>query len=299
MDFQDTFDLVEGIQFDAAYIFKYSPRPKTEASKIADDVSKEEKEKRHRLILSLQKEISKKVKNKKSKVKSAIQNLKFLLLICIFYFFLLSFSLPAYALNIDKVKIYFLNADYKQAVSEAEKILVSSKDFSGLDELYYILGLSYLKEGNYLRAADIFEIILKDFKNSKFREEAEIGLADSYFLRGNFSQAKNYYQNFISTRPNSKFKPEVYSRLSKAETEKNNTNFYYSVQVGSFSNNINARNFAEELTQKAYPAFIEEIKNSEGKIIYRVKVGKLPRQKDAKELEKKLSKEGYPTKICP
>jgi tRNA-2-methylthio-N6-dimethylallyladenosine synthase len=58
-DFQDSYELVEDIQFDAAFIFKYSPRPNTEAARMADDVPKEEKERRHALILELQKKISK------------------------------------------------------------------------------------------------------------------------------------------------------------------------------------------------------------------------------------------------
>lgn len=57
-DFQDTFNLVKKIAFNAAYIFKYSPRPNTEALKLKDDVENKEKELRHGLILELQKEIS-------------------------------------------------------------------------------------------------------------------------------------------------------------------------------------------------------------------------------------------------
>jgi tRNA-2-methylthio-N6-dimethylallyladenosine synthase len=60
-DFLDTYNLVGDVQFNAAYIFKYSVRPHTEASKFPDDVPKDEKERRHRLILELQKEISKKM----------------------------------------------------------------------------------------------------------------------------------------------------------------------------------------------------------------------------------------------
>ncbi|MCM8795234.1 MAG: tRNA (N6-isopentenyl adenosine(37)-C2)-methylthiotransferase MiaB [Candidatus Omnitrophica bacterium] len=59
-DFEDTYDLVKKIEFDAAYIFKYSPRPHTEAQRLPDDVPKAEKERRHRLILELQKNISNK-----------------------------------------------------------------------------------------------------------------------------------------------------------------------------------------------------------------------------------------------
>jgi len=61
-DFQDTYNLIKEIQFDSAYIFKYSPRPHTEALKWPDDVPKEEKERRHKLILDLQKKISRRKK---------------------------------------------------------------------------------------------------------------------------------------------------------------------------------------------------------------------------------------------
>lgn len=61
-DFYDTYNLVKEIEFEAGYIFKYSPRPFTEAKKFPDDVTENEKEKRHRMVLELQKEISKKKK---------------------------------------------------------------------------------------------------------------------------------------------------------------------------------------------------------------------------------------------
>ncbi|HOX54332.1 MAG: tRNA (N6-isopentenyl adenosine(37)-C2)-methylthiotransferase MiaB [Candidatus Omnitrophica bacterium] len=58
-DFKKTCDLFKEIQFDSAYIFKYSPRPHTEAEKMADDVPLREKERRHKVLLDLQKSISK------------------------------------------------------------------------------------------------------------------------------------------------------------------------------------------------------------------------------------------------
>jgi len=58
-DFEGTRNLVEEVRFNAAYIFKYSTRPHTEATKLDDDVPLEEKEKRHGEILELQKKISK------------------------------------------------------------------------------------------------------------------------------------------------------------------------------------------------------------------------------------------------
>lgn len=61
-DFRATLDLVKGAQFDAAYIFKYSPRPRTQAARFEDSVPKEIKERRHKIILDLQRGISRKKK---------------------------------------------------------------------------------------------------------------------------------------------------------------------------------------------------------------------------------------------
>jgi len=63
-EFKETCDLIEEIRFNAAYIFKYSPRPYTQAAKLADLLTKEEKEKRHKKILDLQRNISNKLKGK-------------------------------------------------------------------------------------------------------------------------------------------------------------------------------------------------------------------------------------------
>ena len=61
-DFQDSYDLIKDVGFDAAYIFKYSPRPHAKALDMPDDVPTQEKERRHKLILDLQRRISRKEK---------------------------------------------------------------------------------------------------------------------------------------------------------------------------------------------------------------------------------------------
>jgi len=57
-DFQATYRMVEDVRFDSAFIFKYSPRPHSKAVDFSDDVEKHEKERRHKLILDLQKRVS-------------------------------------------------------------------------------------------------------------------------------------------------------------------------------------------------------------------------------------------------
>ncbi|RKY43484.1 MAG: tRNA (N6-isopentenyl adenosine(37)-C2)-methylthiotransferase MiaB, partial [Candidatus Omnitrophota bacterium] len=57
-DFSETKDVLERVRFKYAYIFKYSPRPNTLALKLEDDVPLKEKERRHKILLDLQKKIS-------------------------------------------------------------------------------------------------------------------------------------------------------------------------------------------------------------------------------------------------
>jgi tRNA-2-methylthio-N6-dimethylallyladenosine synthase len=58
-DFLQTFDLMKKIGFDSAYLFKYSPRPNTQAAGLPDDVPEAEKKRRHKILLDYQKGLHK------------------------------------------------------------------------------------------------------------------------------------------------------------------------------------------------------------------------------------------------
>jgi len=62
--FKNTVKLFKEMKFDMAYIAKYSPRPGTAATKMKDDVSPEEKEKRYKILTGILKETALE-KNKK------------------------------------------------------------------------------------------------------------------------------------------------------------------------------------------------------------------------------------------
>ncbi len=57
-DFNKTIDVMEDIEFDGAYMFKYSPRPPAKSARLKDDVGQKEKENRLNALLNLQCEIS-------------------------------------------------------------------------------------------------------------------------------------------------------------------------------------------------------------------------------------------------
>ncbi|MDO8489331.1 MAG: tRNA (N6-isopentenyl adenosine(37)-C2)-methylthiotransferase MiaB, partial [Candidatus Omnitrophota bacterium] len=68
-EFKETSALVNKVKFNSAYIFKYSPRPKTKAEGIIEDLSPDDKEKRHRALLDLQRSISNKLGLKRKHAK--------------------------------------------------------------------------------------------------------------------------------------------------------------------------------------------------------------------------------------
>ena len=63
-DFKKTLDMVKKVEFDSAFMFRYSKREGTKAATFVDDVPEEEKLERLHVLIELQKEISKK-KNQK------------------------------------------------------------------------------------------------------------------------------------------------------------------------------------------------------------------------------------------
>jgi len=121
-----------------------------------------------------------------------------------------------YALDLEKMKTCLVNADYQAGIREGERILSTTRSNDpGLDELYYLLGLSYLKQGNYLRASDIFEIIVREFRSSRFREASHIGLGDAYFVKGDYLKAEGIYNGLLSSATRTKYKAGLYYRLSQ------------------------------------------------------------------------------------
>jgi tRNA-2-methylthio-N6-dimethylallyladenosine synthase len=57
-DFEATCALMERVRYDSAFVFKYSPRPGTEAADWPDDVAQPDKERRNKIVLELQARIS-------------------------------------------------------------------------------------------------------------------------------------------------------------------------------------------------------------------------------------------------
>ncbi|MFA6358067.1 MAG: SPOR domain-containing protein [Candidatus Omnitrophota bacterium] len=248
------------------------------------------------------------------------------------YFIILSLIFPAicWAADLDTLKADFLQRNYRRVIFEGQA-QSNRLNIGAPDELNYILGLSYLKENKLEQARVCFSRILNG-PSGKFKPQASLGLADTYLLEGKFSEAKDIYTKLIVDDSNSKQKAAVLYRLSQAEFKQGNNqqgNDYwfklkkdfplspelklskgfeiirknldisvnetdgYSVQIGFFSNRINANKLKDRLLVKGFSAYIDSSVGG-----YRVKIGKFKTQNEAQDLEAKLSSRGYQTKVC-
>jgi tetratricopeptide (TPR) repeat protein len=231
------------------------------------------------------------------KNKSGILNLGLCILSLIFFS-------HAYGLNIDALKSYFLKGDYALCIKEAEKILADSgeKD-KNRDELYYLLGLSYLKENSPLAAGYNFKIILNQYKNNRFQEEALMGLGDCYFLRGDYTIAAFQYQELLDKNPKTRLKAGIYLRFAQLGAKTANQeqekeylarlkNEYPFSPEANFKGDLFPQGAAIELSRN--PS-MEHIADST--ISYSIQVGAFSSNINAAKLARKLQKNGYEVHI--
>jgi tetratricopeptide (TPR) repeat protein len=189
------------------------------------------------------------------------------------------------------------------------------------------LGLSYLKKQDFLAAQDNFQFILKNFKETKFLQQASLGIADLYLLQQDFLNASQSYQNFIRDYPKSDFLSAAYFGLGRSLLKQgqwqeakiyltkveqdyplsfeaglakklSSQEFYFTVQVGSFSKQKNAQALCQKLKDNGLDSFLQE-ETIKDITFYRVRVGKFNSRQQAEDLASQLSQQGYPTKIFP
>lgn len=248
-------------------------------------------------------------------------------IVIIFILFCIVFPFNAFALNLDKAEAYFLSEDYFSAIDECEALLARYKDPRELDRLYYILGISYMKAGNLLRAGDIFDIIINEYPHSELAADAYVSRGDVYMLAGDLQRARESYAYIAKYRLGSDIKPLAYyklaqacmkqgdwqgsrtyfdaisrdfplsleSRLSRGVKEGNN---FFTVQVGAFQGSANAEKLKGALKNKGFSSYVVEENGSSGKF-YKVRVGKVKSRSEALKLERQLAGLGYPTRIYP
>ena len=131
----------------------------------------------------------------------------------IILFALTAVCAPAYAQDNSLVREFFYKSDYAGCIREGQKLLATAP-WNIKDELYDLVGLSALKQGDWRLASDMFTRLLGEYpRSSQYADEARLGIADSLLIQGDLKQARQKYLDFIAKRPSSKLKAQAYFRV--------------------------------------------------------------------------------------
>ena len=310
-DFRATYNALKEVRFNSAFIFKYSPRPGTEAAKMKDDILPELKSKRHTMLLDMQRSISRGLK-------------KYLLVLALTSCLSLSFLHLSYADSLKRAQELFLNSDYQGVIAKCKSALPNSGRVKKA-KLKYLLGQAYIKTGDLSAAEDVFTGLVKKSKTSSLRNKALLGLGDVYFLKGDYKKAKEIYLRAGESQ--SDLGAGIYYRLAQTDFKLGNLSrgkkyiqiltakfpssfeakkaslmdtkgIFYTVQVGAFSNKNNALQLIADLKENGFDAYVESVTHL-GDKLYRVRVGRFESKDKAVALRDRLSDAGYLTKIFP
>jgi hypothetical protein len=218
----------------------------------------------------------------------------------------------------DKTMEAFFREDYALVDKLTKPLLKRTHSHPEVDEMVYIRALSLMKLGR-MDEARLLLIELEDHGlTPDMKARAAYSLGDSYYFTDGDIKA---YQNALSAYPLFEEADSVRIRIREKQAvhapepiqRRATGNYYasspkvlrqmgvseiplYSVQVGSFSKEKNAKQLLSKLMRARYDA---RVLKDDIKEIYRVRVGSYVSRHDVLILERKLKKEGYPTKIVP
>ncbi len=217
----------------------------------------------------------------------------------------------ASSVSYEAVQESFLREDYSGTEKLSRKYL-SGRDKSHFYEALSLEALSLLKLGRFSEARNELHEIERSSQTEDLRSQAAVSIGDSYYLQNDVSSAYQSYQAALKKFPETGEAPYVQSRLAELSKKLGRTiaaskpvslrqafveeSPFYSVQVGSFSKERNARVLIQKLARQKYEAYLDGHSLAG---LFRVRVGKLAVREAAESLESRLKKDGYVTQIYP
>ncbi len=194
--------------------------------------------------------------------------------------------------DIQKIYEAYLKENFSEAETLCARALEKGKSGVETDEVRYLRALCLLK----MRRSDEARRILGSItaSASPLRTQAALSFADSFAVDGDGKRADTEYRRFLSEYGDTDMAAYARSRLAPSGAGSVAEGGFFSVQVGSFSNEGNARSLVGKLLDTRYDAYLE---NGRADSLYRVRVGRLRSMEDARALETRLKKDGYPTKF--
>ncbi|MCC7430773.1 SPOR domain-containing protein [bacterium] len=131
----------------------------------------------------------------------------------------------------------------------------AKNDFSTLKNYSTELSLflAYRLENDGEKAKNFLLEFLKKYPNSKFAEQTQFDLIYYFYTIKDFGSAKKETAVFLEKFPNSEF-AKLIDNVNQVVTEVSK----FSIQVGAFESEINAKKLQSMLTAKGYNALVQE-----------------------------------------
>ncbi len=244
---------------------------------------------------------------------------------------LIAVGRPAFAGREDvlkKVRVMFLREEYQKVDRECERLLLRKRlDSSVKAELYYLRGVSFLKQNKFAKAKQNLLRLISRYARTDFIDDAFLSLGDCYLLSGDINNALKRYHMLLSKYPKTELVHLAYYRLGEcyyrvgrwSEARKYlgkviekypqsyeagaartllDAGLYFTVQVGAFVNKGNAEALYRKLKNKKYAAHLSSF-DKKGRTFYRVRVGKFDLREQAKLMKRRLKRNGFSAQISP
>ncbi|MDD5085704.1 MAG: SPOR domain-containing protein [Candidatus Omnitrophica bacterium] len=228
--------------------------------------------------------------------------------------------------SLDNITILYLKGNYDEVIRSGRMLNLSSSQPEVVKALYYV-GVSLLVEKRFIEARRYLEAVEKNDKGKELAASAALRFADSYYLEGKSKQAFQLYESFTRAYPSSSLLPSAYKKLfevcqavgdfkqadqyretllsqypSSIEAQqlggKEEKPDYFTIQVGAFFDENNARRLKLELEVLGYkPAIIKA--REEKTVLYKVRLGQFKTRAEAAYVAGQLEARGYPARVCP
>jgi len=228
--------------------------------------------------------------------------------------------------DLSSLQASFLRGDYTGVVQETRRLDRQGGALS--DGALYLWGVSALKLDNPEEGRQALDRLIAGYSGGQWRAQALLALGQSWEEAGRDDEALKAYETLLDGAGSGSYFPQAALKLGRVQMRLGlwqegrsslNTlvqrapqspeaaaardllgqgNFYYCVQVGSFSAEPNAERLAGELKRRGYSP--EIVRGTlEGKTFYRVRVGRFPGKQEAEAELKRLREEGFPGKVFP
>ena len=122
------------------------------------------------------------------------------------------------ASSLDEAYKFYLLDD---TVSSIRAVLEVSRDNPSA-EAYYLLGLNYLKGGEYIHARNEFRKAINEKCPPALRDKAFVKIGDAFFLEGDLVKAEGAYRHVLKKSPKTTLKPHIYLRLAQISAREGN-----------------------------------------------------------------------------